>query len=163
MTDVRLVYAEYENGQPPFASMDGSKLAAEDHHKVHRMLGAFGARKGRAVQGDYGRAVRHGGTLLLDTSSGVQHASGARQGVVVVLSGVGKQADWAVKSAARIGEILTDAGVLVDQGRLCAVLERSWADTAQRFLRRLVQAALAYLARTARKVFSRQRRRAEKE
>ncbi len=158
MTALRLVYTEYENGQPPFAWMHGDTLAAEDHHKVHKMLGAFGSARGRTAQGGYGRAVRHQDALLLDTSVGVQHASGTRQGIVVALFDVGQPVDWAAKSAARIGGILIEVGVQVNQGQLRAALERGWADTAQRFPGRFVRAALAYLVRTARRAFSRHSR-----
>lgn len=155
MTDLRLVYAEYENGQPPFAWMDGLEVAANDHHKVHRWLGIFASHKGRAAQGDYGRVVRHHSMMILDTSLGFQHASGARQRVVIALSNVGKNADWAATSAVLIEGKLTKAEILVDQRRLRAALERSWADTTQRFLHRFFR-ALTYLGRTTRQAFSKQ-------
>ncbi|GII76674.1 hypothetical protein Sru01_16560 [Sphaerisporangium rufum] len=99
---LRLVYAEYESGRPPYAWLDGRELPPGEQLAAHRLVGHF-ARAGersllrkittagryRTARGRYGTAVRTNDDLLLQTSWGVRHADGGHQGVLLVLSGAG--------------------------------------------------------------------------
>jgi hypothetical protein len=153
MTTVRLIYAEYENGEPPFAWLDGKQLEPIDQQRIHRMFAHFAGSKARTARGVYGRAARLGEALMLTTSAGIKHASGAAQGVVVVLADAGKAAGWAAVPASRIGHLLAKQDIRVEEEQLRAALERSWTALTQWWPFRMVGIAIAYVADRARKVW----------
>jgi hypothetical protein len=83
--------------------------------------------------------------MQLTTSSGIRLPDRSRQSVVLVVSNLDGQTDWG-SVAERVAEVLEVARMDVDQARLRAALERSWADLALRFPRRLIRAARARIA-----------------
>ncbi len=145
MTTLFLVYLEYENRDAPFAWLDGTQ--PRDHRQVHTLLGVFGGRKARKHR-QFGRAARYKGALLLETSWRLRHASGARQGMVVVVMDVGEHDRWVGEIAGQISEILKrSAAVEPDLGAVAEVLRWGWAATARRFPGRLVRYGIAGVRR----------------
>lgn len=145
MTALFLVYLEYENRDSPFAWLDGTQ--PQDHRQVHKLLRAFGERQAKKHR-QFGRAARHKGALMLETSWRLRHASGARQGMVVVVKDVGENDHWVDEIASQVTEILVrSAAVDPDLGAVAEVLRWGWAATAHQFPGRLVRRAIAGVRR----------------
>jgi hypothetical protein len=140
MTALFLVYLEYENGDPPFAWRDG--VRPQNHGRVHLLLSRFGKRKAKRHR-QFGRAIRHDDALMLETSWRLRHASGARQGMVVVVMNVGENDRWVDEIVGQVTEILRSAAVEPDPAALGEALRWGWAATAHRFPGRFVRRAIA--------------------
>ncbi|WP_326943677.1 hypothetical protein OG439_27360 [Amycolatopsis sp. NBC_01307] len=145
MTDLFLVYLEYENRDAPFAWLDG--VQPRDHQQVHTLLSVFGGRKAKKHR-QFGRAARYKGALMLETSWRLRHVSGARQGMVVVVMDVDENDRWVDEIAGQVSEILVrSAAVEPDRGAVAEVLRWGWAATARQFPGRLVRGWIAGIRR----------------
>ncbi|MGW1542661.1 hypothetical protein ACWCPM_20905 [Streptomyces sp. NPDC002309] len=126
---LRLVYAEYESGEPPFVWLDGKRRGAEEKRQaIHRI--SWFSREGRHRRGELGLAIRRGELLLIQTTVALGHDNGGSQGVVVVVQGVESGVDWEAAVTVLIAEVLRDGRIAVDREKFRSVLEwgaRSWA------------------------------------
>ncbi|MCX4979481.1 hypothetical protein [Streptomyces sp. NBC_00620] len=126
---LRLVYAEYESGEPPFVWLDGKGRRPEEKRRAIHLIGGL-SREGRHRRGEPGLAIRHRDSLLIQTTVGLAHDSGGPQGAVAIVKGLGSGADWEADVTELIAEVLRDGRITVDREKFRSVLEwgaQSWA------------------------------------
>ena len=119
---LRLVYAEYESGEPPFVWLDGKRQKPEAKRRAIRLISRL-SREGRHRRGEPGLAIRRDDALLIQTTFGLGHDNGGPQGAVVIVKGIGSGADWEAAVTERIAEVLRDGRITVDREKFRSVLE----------------------------------------
>ncbi|AMW08992.1 hypothetical protein A4E84_05475 [Streptomyces qaidamensis] len=121
---VKLVYAEYESGEPPFVWLDGTRRRSEEKRTAIQWIGKV-CRRGRERRGEPGLAVRLGDWLLIQTTVGLGHEGKGPQGVVFIVKGPGSAVDWESAATERITGVLRDGRITVDREKFRSVL--AWA------------------------------------
>ncbi|MFF7893205.1 hypothetical protein ACFZDI_15165 [Streptomyces sp. NPDC007907] len=121
---LKLVYAEYESGEPPFVWLDGTHRRSEEKRTAIQWIGKV-CRRGRERRGEPGLVVRHHDWLLIQTTVGLSHDGGGPQGVVFIVKGPDSAAGWESAVTERITEVLLDGRIRVDREKFRSVL--AWA------------------------------------
>ncbi|MGI5371618.1 hypothetical protein C9J60_23555 [Streptomyces sp. A244] len=121
---LKLVYAEYESGEPPFVWLDGKRRRSEEKREAIRCIGRV-SRKGRHRRGEPGLVIRLGDSLLVQTTVGLGHDGNGPQGVVFIVKGPDSAAGWETAVAERITEVLLDGRISVNREEFHSVL--TWA------------------------------------
>ncbi|MFF5967934.1 hypothetical protein ACFY64_30275 [Streptomyces collinus] len=122
--DLKLVYAEYESGEPPFVWLNGTRRRSEEKRTAIQWIGKT-CRLGRERRGESGLVVRHRDWLLIQTTVGLSHDGNGPQGVVLIVKSPGSAADWETAVTERITEVLLDGGISVHGEKFRPVL--AWA------------------------------------
>ncbi|MFD8231468.1 hypothetical protein ACFV20_06175 [Streptomyces sp. NPDC059696] len=121
---LKLVYAEYESGEPPFVWFDGKRRRSEEKRTAIQSIGKI-CRRGRERRGEGGLVVRLKESLLIQTTVGLSHHGNEPQGVVIIVKGPDSAADWESAVTERIAEVLLDGRIRVDREQFRSVL--AWA------------------------------------
>jgi hypothetical protein len=155
---LRLVYAEYESGEPPFVWLDGKRRRPEEKRRAIRLISRL-SREGRHRRGEPGLAIRRGDLLLIQTTVGLGHDNGGSQGAVVIVKDFGSVADWEAVVTERMAEVLRDGRITVDREKFRSVLEWGAQSRGKEATQALKEKGGILLARKGRECHEQKKRR----
>ena len=128
MTELKLLYAEFEDGQRPFCWLSSRDRDLDILRLIHETFAMFN-KGGSSVTGNaFGTAIREGHGLLLRTEVGVERIDSVPQGLVIGLAQVREPVGWGRQIAERAAVELRGTGIELDPERLGSALEASWAE-----------------------------------